>query len=570
MKKKVSILIFLAVILILSIILIKIYYFDPFIKERKKEKIIKLINKYYNKGEFGLAKYLAGNLLMNFDDDQDLLLIVDKILLAEKEQNELKNIELNKRKKLERQELFELLDLLANKVDKYPGLLKNITKNEDLIHKTAYTNKKIIEEERKIIEEKNIIVKNPEAEQYIKEGIIAYNNHNYTEAKEKFILSIKLDKTNPLANGYLGATLFELNPNDDKNIEEASRRCKIAVNELETFEIAHFTLAKIYNIKGLKEYAEEELIKTIKINPNNHEACFLLGKIYYSQGKYINAETQFKNAVNIKNDFINSYFYLSNTKIKLDKLNEAKHYLNEALRYDPNFYFAYVSLAEIYFIESDYLTAIDCYNKALIMDNNYEYYYKIGECYEAVNQFENALNYFEKIISFEKISTDKEKKLLLNSYEKIITIKKNSSKYIDALKYVKKGIKILNDKAASLYYLSGEIKRIQGNDQNAISDYINAIELNTNYNNDYEINYKLGLCYQKINKLNQALIHYEKSININNNYFDAHYKLGETYFLLKKYDKAKSILINLKEMNENYHDLDKVNKILSDIDFTGE
>ena len=142
-----------------------------------------------------------------------------------------------------------------------------------------------------------------------------------------------MDENSVEGNVYLGASLFELNPDNDKILEESAKFCKKTSELDKTNELAHFTLGRIYeNTKNEKD-AIAELKETLRINPDNYLADFNLGRINFSLKEYADAEKYFFNLTEIKKDFPDGFYFLALTELELSKANDAKSNLNKCLTF---------------------------------------------------------------------------------------------------------------------------------------------------------------------------------------------------------------------------------------------
>ena len=236
------------------------------------------------------------------------------------------------------------------------------------------------------------------------------------------------------------------------------------------------------------------------------------------------------------------------------------------VEYQPNLYHCYIKLAEISSVESDFINAIKYYKEALKYHRSYEYYNKIASFYENINQFDNAVNNYNFSISMNPSQSEKERRDLIETYQRIIIIKKRENKDKEAIKILESGIEKLKNYSSPIYYYIAEIKREQGKYNDAIDNYFSAIELNREEKNNYESYYKIGLCYQLLDQKNKAIISYKKAININPNFMDTYFHLGKIYFDTKKYKDAKLLFKIIFEKEPNNKWKEEINKMLQQIE----
>jgi len=81
----------------------------------------------------------------------------------------------------------------------------------------------------------------------------------------------------------------------------------------------------------------------------------------------------------------------------------------------------------------------------------------------------------------------------------------------------------------------GVAYRHQGNLNQAILDYNKAIEINSNYDVAY---YNRGVAYRHQGNLNQAILDFNRAIEINPDYAEAYSNLAVAYFEKQEYEKS--------------------------------
>ena len=599
-KKLIIILIIIVPIIFLLLFLSTIFITNILgEKSAQRNNLVKLINRYIDKEEYDRALDKIEELLLKNPDDKDVLALQDKVLDAKKNKNE--NVDEKERKDRQR-----LLDSMTNLMDKNEGKTQIVRSNN---------NEKPVDEKKKNVNK------------LIEEGIDSYNKEDYTSAKSKFLKALELDSNNAEANAFLGATLYEEKPNDDKNVEEAIKLIKKALKQDNNLEQAHLTLAKIYDKQNLTDLAKEEYKETLKLNPNNYEAFYSLGKIYYMSMDYRNAESNFANAVKIKPDYVAAIYALASTEFNLNNLADSKRFLNRIIQLDPGYYKAYYTLGEVYFTENDFANALFNYEKAVKINNKFNYYQKIGDCYKNLKQPDKAVESYSTALSLNPANSDSLKVMASEAYESLAEIEKNRTRYTNAIEYIDKGLK-LNNKSSVLYYISAYSKSKLGKNNDAVNDYLKALDINPKdiesyinlsglyneinqfeksvsiaqkgilvdskqyklYNNlgdslqsqkNYEqaisaykksidlypssavIYYNLGICYKETNDKDNATRSFQQAVTLDSKYLDAYYELGELYFLSEKYKEAKSVFTVLLNENPKYSKREKVDRMLS-------
>lgn len=571
----------------------------------RKNTIIQ-IKRYYTNEEYDRALDLIDNLLTQNANDTEAVDLQNEILSAKKKDKNLKEEQ-------QKEDLQKLLDAKNNFVEQQNETPYIVTRKKHQGNDNGLSQK---EQEKR-----------DKIDNYIDDGINNLSNKEYARAKKSFENALSLDGNNGEAHAYLGATIYEENPEDDGAISDAIKHCKKAIKQDSTLEGAHYTLAKIYDNQNLKDEALNEYKKTLSLNPQNYEAAYAMGKIYYKKKEYNKAEMYFNKSITINKEFVNGYFYIALTEYRLNKKDKSKYYYERATQIDPTFYVAFANLAQVYKSEKNYNEAIKNYTKALKLNNNYKYHYKIAECYESLQKFDDAIDSYITSITLNPKNDSTSQKYVINSYIGIGVIENNRGRYSETIKYINQGLELDNTNV-NLYAISAyanmklnnysdaieqynfviknnpsfieaylnlsDIYSSQGEYEKAISIAKQGLQIKTNY---YKLYNNMGDAYQKLGDFNKAVDSYNKSIsynskdlavyknlgtcykelqdyekvvstykviiNLDSTDYDAYFELGSAYLQLGKNDEAKMVLQMLKDQKPDYSKIDKVDEMLA-------
>ncbi len=119
-----------------------------------------------------------------------------------------------------------------------------------------------------------------------------------------------------------------------------------------------------YTELGFIDYAKEEFKKVLSLNPQSENAHNNLGFIYKKEGKLDKAIKLFKEALTIKPDFMNAHHNLAKVLVEKKLLNEAADEYRTILRMRPNLIIGHYNLAKA-------LEAIEDYNNAIYYYQNF-------------------------------------------------------------------------------------------------------------------------------------------------------------------------------------------------------
>lgn len=344
------------------------------------------------------------------------------------------------------------------------------------------------------------------------------------------------------------------------------------------------------------------------------EAHHSQGLAYLEEGRYLEAEDEFRKAIEIDKELLQAYIDLSRAKIELAEYAEARKILSQVLEKNPqdvNIYFllaeidkkqdkpedaigrylkiikidprgqkAYLKLAFLYSQLNAFKEAIKHFQNVLsINPHNLEAYLQLGIIYASMDEADKSIEYFEKALGIDP-SCEQALVWLGDLYLKKGKLLKSEEVYQRALDiypenanlYAKLGTLYAIEKKSSL--AQRELKQAVRIDpknlparkmlaqiylkENKVSEAVSELEELLKYHpRDEEINYKLGQIYLKEDNLDKALHYFEKSADLNPQSAELHSKLGMIYFKKdysdrshKEYKKA----VDLEPYNPSYRE----------------
>ncbi len=182
-------------------------------------------------------------------------------------------------------------------------------------------------------------------------------------------------------------------------------------------------LGLAYSINGRLEDAIIELKKALEINPESSESSNVLGSIYTDLGRYDEAVAELKKAILDKNysqpQF--PYFNLGLCMQKQGRKDEAIAAYSRAIQLDPEFFRAFVALAEIYKSMGRFDKALFYYQQAEPgFNNDVNVLYEIGYAFFKLKQYAKAKTYLAQVsILFPPPAIDEPTQDMLRYIEKI-------------------------------------------------------------------------------------------------------------------------------------------------------
>jgi len=249
-----------------------------------------------------------------------------------------------------------------------------------------------------------------------------------------------------------------------------------------------------------KEKKYNESIKcfsiALEIKKDNDVSYFFRSCSYNNIGNCEKALLDIDYAISINQK---SMYYYFRGCIYADSKNDdmAIHDFNKSISID-DFPDAYKDRASIYFRRKNYDLAIMDLEKAIELNpKNARFYYNLAAVLkEGKNNLNMALYYYNIAIKIDKKFKE--------AYNNIGTIYYNLKKYIQAIEYYTKAIKLGEYTAyynrANAFYLTAQYK-------NAINDYSEIIKIN----NDSDAYNNRGVCYKALGKYNEYKLDMEKA-----------------------------------------------------------
>jgi tetratricopeptide (TPR) repeat protein/S1-C subfamily serine protease len=231
--------------------------------------------------------------------------------------------------------------------------------------------------------------------------------------------------------------------------------------------------AEIYTSRGSlfapngnkHQEALDDLNKAIKINDKNSQAYALRGTFFYLQGKYQDASSDFKQAIEIDN---NSLGYVGRGiifNLQCDR-QAALNDFNKAISIDPNAALAYIQKGQLQERTED---ALVFFNQAIeIEPKNPENYAIVSNYFLLSNNIDKALEYLNKAIQIAPNDA-----LNLVSRADLLNA---LGRQKEALNDINRAIAI-DKKLARAYTVKGQILMSQKKTEEALNNYNIAIQL---------------------------------------------------------------------------------------------
>ena len=163
--------------------------------------------------------------------------------------------------------------------------------------------------------------------------------------------------------------------------------------EPETYSHCAYCYNAIENFEKAIEYFEE----AIDLDPYNDNLWCNLGIAYANHGNKNKAIDSFKMALSINEKSFVSLNGIARAYSEIANYTEAIEYFRQALIIKPNDIDTLNNYASVLTDSEDYVQAINCYQQVLVHSQlNFRALFGIAVCYDALNNKEKTLEYFNK------------------------------------------------------------------------------------------------------------------------------------------------------------------------------
>lgn len=230
---------------------------------------------------------------------------------------------------------------------------------------------------------------------------------------------------------------------------------------------------------------------------------FLIGMCHSELSKSLDALAAFNNAIRVNPDYAEAFYQRGLTKMKL---NQAKgiHDFNRALAINPSLFQAFLSRAAYYGMKGRFSKGIMSCNEAIKLQprsvraylyrgalkyNIKAYSLAVKDSTEAVAiDCKCSLAYFNRAVCYHEMRYFQK---ALMDYGTVMLLEEE------------RNLKVLQNRGL-LYYEIGDI-------ENALQDFLAASKVSPN---DPHIRHTLGLCYHRLNRLQESVSSYNDALRI--------------------------------------------------------
>lgn len=219
--------------------------------------------------------------------------------------------------------------------------------------------------------------------------------------------------------------------------------------------------------------ATDILMKIIEMNPQQIQSYIELCRIHYIQENYNDMLAISQKAINIEPENAYLYYIQAQAYQKLGNLILAIANLTQAINKKEDFIEAYLMRGRILFeMQQIKETQADIEILLKLDSNNEEILLLAGEVFQYEQEYEKAIQYYQKVIDLNPFNE--------KGYELLALAYSQNQQTDIAICKLNEGIEICESE--NLYKLRGKFKFETGDKEGAFMDIKKAIELNPNGN----------------------------------------------------------------------------------------
>ena len=285
--------------------------------------------------------------------------------------------------------------------------------------------------------------------------------------------------------------------------------------------------------------------------PNNTDFLNILGILFLETEKYLEADKIFKSILDFKPNSFEAYYNLGFLNQKLLNFSKALHYYLQANIINKNNYSLLNKIALIYLKIEDVNLSIKFYNQSLKVNNvNLEAYNNLGRIYlDYFGDINLAIHNFSSAIKIAP-QADYLHRNLGRAYKIAGIFGKAKISLNTSI--------VLNPKYSEAYWDLGDVHAQLHEYKDAKENLFHALELDQKFNqnkNNYKILRAIGSYYMRVRDYNNAVVFFEKSLDVKKDYSDSYSNLLFIYNYLEQYSKDKYI----KTLNNFSSNIKKIN-----------
>ena len=331
-------------------------------------------------------------------------------------------------------------------------------------------------------------------------------------------------------------------------------------------------LARAHHSAGRPQDAVQLCKQVLQADPNNAEACYLLGQAFHSLAAMDEAIQYLNDAVRLKPDHVDAHYLLSGVLVQLGRLDEAVHSLRRCLELAPRSDRVHNNLGCVLERQGKLEDAETCFRRALALNADYGMARcNLGNVLQKQGRMDEAARCYRQVLESNPDFTDAHFSLAhtlqvqgnfdqaVISYLRVLELEPNHvgallnignvlrelRKPEEAIECCRKILKV-NPNDAEAFNNLGNLLQDLGRFDEAVASFREALNWKPD---NAEIHSNLGNVLHKQGKLDEAVAYCRRAVELNPAIAEAQYNLGNALR-----DRG-----NFEESLDGFHSALKVN-----------
>ena len=239
-------------------------------------------------------------------------------------------------------------------------------------------------------------------------GISYYENDQYQEAIEPLLKAIELNPND--AGLYILGDVYRINGQYEEAIKYLSKEKELNPDGFYSW----YELGEAYLNNGQFQEAIETLLKAVELNPNNFESWHSLGWAYCNVGEYVASIGAFIEEAKL-NYNANAFYGIGYNFKYVNQYKEAIDAFTTAVELEPDNWLYWDELGKSYYLNEQYEEAVECFEKSIEI-GNFNSKYDLANAYLFLEDYDNAIDSYEKCIDDINSYDDKISSYIWNNY----------------------------------------------------------------------------------------------------------------------------------------------------------